>query len=188
MAGQRRGHQLLSPRRATVVSKTNATIHELRGDVDVDSWRKTAPFPYDTMRSAPDTYFDKNGTPGSAPSYQSYTKIEVACQNVWNALVEWRKCNEELHLGFRNNLVETDLTNQIARLNRMHRETCGIDDLMHVADGIDLLFRYRRFWTSEKMRRSAASAVSILGLIQDLQKVCQNELLVSRRSSPLSRV
>ena len=44
---------------------------------------------------------------------------------------------------------------------------------MHVADGIDLFFRYRRFWTSAKMRRSAPSAVAILGLIRDLQKVCQ---------------
>ena len=48
----------------------------------------------------------------------------------------------------------------------MHREICGIDDLMHVAAGIDLLFRYGRFWTLEKMRPSAPSAVSILGLCQ----------------------
>ena len=89
----------------------------------------------------------------------------MACQNFRNALVEWRKCNEELDWGFRNNLAETDLTNRIARLNRMHQEIGGIDDLMHVANGIDLLFRYQRFWTLEKMCRSAPSAVSILGLI-----------------------
>ena len=65
------------------------------------------------------------------------------------------------------------MPNQIARLNRMHREICGIDDLMHVAEGIDLFFRYRHFWTVDKMRRAAPSAVSILGLIKDLQKVCQ---------------
>ena len=77
----------------------------------------------------------------------------MACQKFRNALVEWQKCNEELHWGFRNNVVQTDLPNQFARLNRMHREICGIDEPMHVADGIDLLFRYRRFWTLEKMRR-----------------------------------
>ena len=69
MAGQRRGHPFLSPRHAAVVSKANATIYKFRGVVDIDSWRKTAPFHYETMRSAPDTFFDKNGTPGSAPSY-----------------------------------------------------------------------------------------------------------------------
>ena len=55
----------------------------------------------------------------------------------------------------------------------MHREIWAIDDMMHVADGIDLLFRYQRFWTLVKMRRSAPSAFSILWLIPDLQKVCQ---------------
>ena len=49
IASQRRGHQLLSPRHATVVSKTNASIHELRAVVDIDSWRKTAPFPCDRI-------------------------------------------------------------------------------------------------------------------------------------------
>ena len=71
------------------MSKTNTTIHELRGVVDKESWRKTAPFPYDAMRSAPDTSFGENGTPGSAPSYQWYMKIEVARQYFRNALVEW---------------------------------------------------------------------------------------------------
>ena len=46
---------------------------------------------------------------------------------------------------------------------------------MHVADGIDLIFRYRRFWTADKMRRAALSAVSILGLVRDIQKVCQTK-------------
>ena len=54
---------------------------------------------------------------------------------------------------------------------------------MHVADGMDQLFRYQRFWTLEKMRQSAPSAVSILGLIQDLQKVCQtNDWLFEDRA------
>ena len=44
---------------------------------------------------------------------------------------------------------------------------------MQVADGIDLIFRYRRLWTLDKMRRVAPFAVSILGLIRDPQKVCQ---------------
>ena len=102
----------------------------------------------------------------------------MACQNLRNTLVEWGKCNEQLHWGFRNNLVETDLPNQIARLNRMHRAICVIDDLMHVADGIDLLFRYRPF---------TPSTVSILMLIRDLQKVCQtNEWLFEDRAPLLA--
>ena len=113
--GALRGHQFLSSRQAAVVSKTNATIYDLCDVVDIDSWRKTAPFPNETMRGAPDTSFAESGTPGSAPSYQWYTKIQVASQNSRNALVDWRKCNEELDYGFRNNLVETDLPNQIAR-------------------------------------------------------------------------
>ena len=76
----------------------------------------------------------------------------MACENFRRTLVDWRQCNEELDWRFRNNLVENDLPNQIARLNHMHREISVIDDLMHVADGIDLIFRYRRFWTVDKMR------------------------------------
>ena len=44
---------------------------------------------------------------------------------------------------------------------------------MHVADGIDLILRYRRLWTEDKMKREAPVAVSILGIIRNLQKVCQ---------------
>ena len=142
MAHQRRSHQFLSPGHAAVVSSTNAANHKLRRVIDIDNWGRTAPFPYETMRSAPDTSFDEHGNAGSAPSYQWYTKIEVACQNVPRTLVRWRQCNEELDWRFRNNLVETDLPDQIARLNRMHRDICGIDNLMHVADGSDLFFRY----------------------------------------------
>ena len=145
MAGQRQGHQIRRRSHAAVVSSTNAAIHELRRVIDIDSWGRTAPLPYETMRSAPDTSFDEHRNAGSAPSYQWYTKIELACQNLQRTLVDWRQCNEELDWGFKNNLAETNLPNQIARLNRMHREICGIDDLMHIADGIDLFFRYRRF-------------------------------------------
>ena len=95
-AGQREGHHFLSLLHAEVVSKTTSTIFDLRDVVDIDSGRKTAPFPYYTMRSVPDTSFDESGTPGSTPSYQWYAKIEVACQNFRKALVGWRKCNEEL--------------------------------------------------------------------------------------------
>ena len=144
---------------------------------------RTAPFPYKTMRSAPDTSFDEYGNAGCAPSSQWYTKIEVACHNFQRTLVDWRQCNEKLDWGFRNNLVETDLPNQIACLNGMHREICGIDDLMHGAVQIDLFFRYRRFWTVDKMRRAAPSAVSILGLVRDLQKICQtNDCLFEDRA------
>ena len=168
MAGQPRGHQFLSPRHAAAVSSTNAAIHELRRVIDIDSWHKTAPFPYDTMRSTPDTSFDGHGNAGSTPTYKWYTKIEVVCVNLRRTLVHWRQCNEELYWGFRNNLP-----NKIARLNCMHQQVCGIYDLMHVAHGIDLFFRYRRFWTADKMRQAAPSAVSILGFIRDLKKACQ---------------
>ena len=48
-----------------------------------------------------------------------------------------------------------------------------MDDLNHASDGINLFFRYRRYWTVGKMRREAPSAISILGIIRDLIKVCQ---------------
>ena len=44
---------------------------------------------------------------------------------------------------------------------------------MHVADGTDLIFRYRCLCTEDKMKRVAPVAVSILRVIRDLQKVCQ---------------
>ena len=65
----------------------------------------------------------------------------------------------------------------------MHREISGIDDLINVAEGIDLIFRYRRLWTEDKMKREAPVAVSILGVIRDLQKVCQtNDWLFEDRA------
>ena len=65
----------------------------------------------------------------------------------------------------------------------MHREIPGIDDLINVADGIDLTFRYRRLWTQDKLKREAPVAVSILAVICDLQKVCQaNDWLFEDRA------
>ena len=188
MADQRGNHVFLSERHAADVTKTNAAITELSKTINIDSWGQTAAFPYETMRSALDTSFDEHGNAGGKPSYQWYTKIEVACQNFRKTLIDWRRYNEEVDLGFRNNLSEHDLPNQIARLNRMHREISGIDDLMHVADGIHLVFRYQRLWTEDKMKRVAPVAVSILGVVPDLQIGLPNKRLALRRSSPLSRV
>ena len=70
MAGQRRGHVFLSERHAAAVTSTCAAITKLRKIIDIDSWGQTAPFPYETMRSAPDTSFHEHGNAGSAPSYQ----------------------------------------------------------------------------------------------------------------------
>ena len=125
-------HRFLGQRHAHVVLRTTARIYHLRDDVHIDSWRKTAPFPYESMLAAPETSFDKNGTPGRAPSYQWYTRIEVAYQNS-------RSCDEGLNWEFVNNLVKEILPNQIQRLNRMHREHCGIDNLIPVADGMRLV-------------------------------------------------
>ena len=187
MAGQRANHVFLSECHAAVVTKTNAAITELSKTSNIDSWGRTAPFPYETMRSAPDTSFDEHGNAGGKPSYQWYTKIEVACQNFRKTLVDWRRYHEELDCEFRNNLSEHDLPNQIGRLNRMHREISGIDDLRHVADGIDLIFMYRRLWTKDKMKRVAPVAVSILGVVRDLQKVCQTNDWLFEDEAPFSR-
>ena len=133
----------------------------------------TIHYRYCIVPTLPDTLFDEHGNAGGKPSYQSYTKIEVACQNFRKTVLDWRRYNKELDWGFRNNLSEHDLPNQIARLNRMHRDISQIDDLMHVADGIHLIFRYQPLWTEDKMKRVAPVAVSILGVVRDLQKVCQ---------------
>ena len=183
MAGQRARHVFLNERHAAVVTKRNATITELGKTSNVHSWGRTAPFPYEMARSAADTSLDERANAGGKPGYQWYTKIEVACQNFRKALVHWRYCDEELHSGIRQNLSEYDLPNQIDRLNRMHREISGIDDLINVTDGIDLIFRYQRLWTQDKMKREAPVAVSILGAIRDLQKVCQaNDWLFEDRA------
>ena len=183
MAGLRKPHTFLSEKHYEVVSNANAAIVELGKTICIDSWGRTAPFPYELARSAPDTSFDEHGNLGGKPGYQWYTKIEVACQNFRTALMKWRHYDEELDYGFRQDLTEHTLPSQIARLNRMHREISGIEDLINVADAIDLIFKYRRFWTHERMRPEAPVAVSIMGLIRDLQKVCQaNDWLFEDRA------
>ena len=96
MAGQRAHHVILSERHAAVVTKTNATITDLGKTININSLGRTAPFPYEMMRSAPDTSPDERGNARGKPSYQWYTKIEGACHNFWKALVDWQQCNEEL--------------------------------------------------------------------------------------------
>ena len=76
------GHRFFSQQHANVVAETTACIYNLRETVDLDSWRRTALFPYESMQTAPDTSFPEHENPGSAPSYQWYAKIEVACQNL----------------------------------------------------------------------------------------------------------
>ena len=187
MAGQRGRHVFLNECHAAVLTKTNATISELGKTINIDSWGRTAPFPYEMARSTPDTSFDGRGNAGGKPGYQWYTKIEVPCQNFRAALVDWRQGEEELDWGFGQNLSEYDLPSQIARLNRMHREISGIDDLINFADGIDLIFRYRRLWTQDKMKRETPVAVLILVVIRDLQKVCQeNDWLFEDRAPSLA--
>ena len=136
------------------------------------------------MRSAPDTSFNESGTPGSAPGYQWYAKIGVACQIFERPLSTSKIRIEELDWGYGNSLVETNLPDQVARLDRVHREICGMEDLIQVADEIDLLFKWEHFRTAAKMRRSAPAAIMILGLIPDLQKVPQrNDWFFEDRAS-----
>ena len=87
MAGLRKPHTFLNEKHYEVVSKANAAISELGKTICIDSWGRTAPFPYELARSAPDTSFDEHGNLGGKPGYQWYTKIEVACQNLRAALV-----------------------------------------------------------------------------------------------------
>ena len=82
MVGQRANHVFLSERLASIVTNTNAAISELSKTINIDSWVRTAPFPYDRMRSAPDTSFDEHKKASGKPSYQWYTNIQVACQNL----------------------------------------------------------------------------------------------------------
>ena len=75
MAGQRGRHMFLNERHAAVVTKTNSTISELGKTINIDSWGRTASFPYELARSAPDTSFDECGNVGGKLGYQWYTKI-----------------------------------------------------------------------------------------------------------------
>ena len=134
------------------------------------------------MRSAPDTSYDEHGKAGSAPSYQWYTKIEVAWQKFRRTLVDWRQCNEELDWGFRNNLVENDLASQIARLNRMHREISEIDDLMRPNLQVPTLL--------DSGQDASSNTLCLLDPWARSRppEGLSDEGLVVRRSSPLSRV
>ena len=51
MAGQRANHVFLSKCHAAIVTNTNAAITELCKTINIDSWGRTALFPYDRMRS-----------------------------------------------------------------------------------------------------------------------------------------
>ena len=82
MAGQRANQVFLSERHAAVVTTMNATITELGKIINIDSWGRTALFPYEMMRGAPDTSFDERGNADGKLSYKWYTKIGVACKNV----------------------------------------------------------------------------------------------------------
>ena len=55
MAGFRGPHTFLNEKDAAVVSRANATISELGKNICIDSWGRTAPFPYELARRAPDT-------------------------------------------------------------------------------------------------------------------------------------
>ena len=87
---------------------------------------------------------------------------------------------------FKNNLKQGNLPNQIQLLHCMHPQLCRLNNLIHVADGIDLFFKYRRFWTVGKMRRPAPSAISILGLLWNLTKVCQKDNWSFQDGAPFS--
>ena len=125
------------------------------------------------MRAAPDTSFDENRNPGNAAGWQCYGPIDVACCQLRAALVAWRNLKEEIDYRRCNRLDEEHLPGEIIYLNHKHRELCGISNLVHVVDAIDLVFGYRRQWVARKMRRSGPVAVSILGLIRDLTKLGQ---------------
>ena len=127
----------------------------------MDSSRTTAELPFESMQAAPNTSFEENGNPGSAPRYQRSSKIEMSCRNLRSALFAWRSCEEEFNFEFRHKLEQENLPNQIGRLNCMHRELCGIDHLISVADGIDLFVPDRPFWPVRIMHRPAPSAIAI---------------------------
>ena len=58
------------------------------------------------------------------------------------ALVKWRNDLEKDDNQHRIQLDEHCLPNEINYLSRMHREICGISDLNHVIDALDLMLRY----------------------------------------------
>ena len=69
MAGQRGRHMFLNERHATFVTKKNAIISELGKTINIHSWGRTAPFPYELAPSSPDTSFDERWNVGGKPGY-----------------------------------------------------------------------------------------------------------------------
>ena len=93
-------HHFLIQRDAHVLSRTRSCIHNLREVVNMDRWRTTALFPFESMQAASPMSLDENTSPGSALSYQWYTKIGFACGNLRLALVAWLSCVEEFDFEF----------------------------------------------------------------------------------------
>ena len=137
-------HKPLNPQHAHLISTARACIDNLRETIDMEDWRTTASCPMYRMQAAPHTSFDGNGNLGNAPGYKSYGQKEVAYRQLRSALVALRNFNEEIDYQRRNQLEEEHLLGKIIYLNGMHRELCGISDLIHFADRIDRVFRYRR--------------------------------------------
>ena len=86
----------------------------------------------------------------------------MACHNLPSALVAWPNCDKEIDYQRRDVLEEENLPGEIRCLNCMLQELCGVSNLIHVVDRIDVIFRYRGFWTVKKMRRLGPVAVSVL--------------------------
>ena len=127
-------HHFLNQGNANDVSRTRVCIWDLREVIDMEIWRPTAAFTFESMQPAPDKFFDEDRNPGSTPSYQWYTKIKASCRNLLSALMRWPSCDEEFDFEFRDRLEGEYLPNHIPHLNRMHPELCGIVALIHVAE------------------------------------------------------
>ena len=109
---------------------TRNKIDELRNTVDMDNRCNQAPFLVEAMRAAPETSFDEERTQGSLPSYQWYSQIEAACRQVRMALIKWRNYLEEVDYQRRTAPNEDRLRKEIDYLNTMHREICGVSDVI----------------------------------------------------------
>ena len=81
-------------------------------------------------------------------------------------------------------MPEDNLPETINFFNWMHREICGVQDLIRVVDAIDLAFRYQRNWTESRMRREAPVAISCFGLLRDLKDICNNNDWLSEDRAP----
>ena len=83
-----------------------------------------------------DTSFDEYGNLGERPGYG--TNIENGCREVRKCLIEWKDYLEEIDYTRKIDMAPHRLRGQITFHNRMHREQCGVQDLMHVIDALDL--------------------------------------------------